>query len=231
MANEIIEGILEAIRLIFTFDPEVWGIIEVSFRVSLISTFLAALVALPIGSFIGLRKFKGKRGVTNLINTFMGFPPVVMGLIIYLLLSRNGPFGTLGLLYSTTAMIIAQFLLAVPIIMGTAKAAIESVNPALKETVLSLGANERQLWWELIKHSKKSIIAGFLVAFGQAISEVGAVMIVGGNIRWETRTFTTSIVLQTRMGEFGMAIALGVILIFIAFIVNYGFTRLQTKVD
>ncbi|MCK4369459.1 MAG: ABC transporter permease [Candidatus Lokiarchaeota archaeon] len=228
MANEIIEGILEAIRLIFTFDPEVWGIIEVSFRVSLTSTFLAALVALPIGSFIGLRLFKGKKVLTNLINTFMGFPPVVMGLIVYLLLSRNGPFGTLGLLYSTTAMIVAQFLLAVPIIMGTAKAAIESVDPALKETVLSLGANERQLWWELIKHSKKSIIAGFLVAFGQAISEVGAVMIVGGNIRWETRTFTTSIVLQTRMGEFGMAIALGVILITIAFIVNYGFTRLQT---
>ncbi len=231
MANEIIEGILEAIRLIFTFDPEVWGIIEVSFRVSLTSTFLAALVALPIGSFIGLRLFKGKKMLTNLINTFMGFPPVVMGLIVYLLLSRNGPFGTLGLLYSTTAMIVAQFLLAVPIIMGTAKAAIESVNPALKETILSLGANERQLWWELIKHSKKSIIAGFLVAFGQAISEVGAVMIVGGNIRWETRTFTTSIVLQTRMGEFGMAIALGVILITIAFIVNYGLTRLQTGAD
>ena len=231
MAKDIIEGILEAIRLIFTFDPEVWGIIEVSFRVSLTSTFLAALVALPIGSFIGLRVFKGKKVLTNLINTFMGFPPVVMGLIVYLLLSRNGPFGTLGLLYSTTAMIVAQFLLAVPIIMGTAKAAIESVDPALKETVLSLGANERQLWWELIKHSKKSIIAGFLVAFGQAISEVGAVMIVGGNIRWETRTFTTSIVLQTRMGEFGMAIALGVILITIAFIVNYGFTRLQTGAD
>jgi len=231
MSNEIIEGILEGLRLIFTFDSEVWGVIEVSFRVSLTSTFLAALVALPIGSFIGLRTFKGKKEVTNLINTFMGFPPVVMGLVVYLLLSRTGPFGALGLLYSTSAMIIAQFLLAVPIIMGTAKAAIESVDPILKETVLSLGANERQLWWELIKHSKKSIIAGFLVAFGQAISEVGAVMIVGGNIRWETRTFTTSIVLQTRMGEFGMAIALGVILITIAFIVNYGLTRLQTRVD
>jgi tungstate transport system permease protein len=229
MANDIIEGILEALRLIFTLDPEVWGVISVSFRVSLTSTFLAALVALPIGSFIGLRQFKGKKEISNLINTFMGFPPVVMGLIVYLLLSRNGPFGPLGLLYSTTAMIIAQFLLAVPIIMGTAKAAIESVDPTLKETVLSLGANERQLWWELIKHSKKSIIAGFLVAFGQAISEVGAVMIVGGNIRWETRTFTTSIVLQTRMGEFGMAIALGVILIITAFIVNYGLTRLQSR--
>ncbi len=231
MSNEIIEGILEAIRLIFTLDPEIWGIIAVSFRVSLTSTFLAALVALPIGTFIGLREFKGKRELTNLINTFMGFPPVVMGLIVYLLLSRTGLFGALGLLYSTTAMIIAQFLLAVPIIMGTTKAAIESVDPTLKETILSLGANERQLWWELIKHSKKSIIAGFLVAFGQAISEVGAVMIVGGNIRWETRTFTTSIVLETRMGEFGMAIALGAILIIISFIVNYGLTRLQSRAD
>ncbi|MFW9773408.1 MAG: ABC transporter permease [Candidatus Thorarchaeota archaeon] len=231
MANEIIEGILEAIRLIFTFDPEVWGIIGVSFRVSLTSTFLAALVALPIGSFIGLREFKGKRSLTNLINTFMGFPPVVMGLIVYLLLSRTGPLGALGLLYSTTAMIFVQFLLAVPIIMGTAKAAIESVDPTLKETVLSLGANERQLWWELIKSSRRSIIAGFLVAFGQAISEVGAVIIVGGNIRWETRTFTTAIVLQTRMGEFGMAIALGIILLLIAFIINYGMTRLQSRAN
>jgi ABC-type tungstate transport system substrate-binding protein len=126
-------------------------------------------------------------------------------------------------------MIIAQFLLAVPIIIGTSKAAIESVDPVLKETILSLGANQRQLWWELIKHSRMSIIAGYLVAFGQAISEVGAVMIVGGNIRWETRTFTTSIVLQTRQGQFGMAIALGVILILVAFIVNYGLTRIQTK--
>jgi tungstate transport system permease protein len=231
MANDILEGILEALRLMFTFDPELWSVIGTSFRVSLTATFIAVLIALPIGSFIGLRKFRGKKGLTNLINTFMGFPPVVMGLIIYLLLSRNGPFGALGLLYSTTAMIIAQVLLAIPIVMGTAKAAIESIDPALKETVLSLGANERQLWWELIKQSKKSIIAGILVAFGQAISEVGAVMIVGGNIRWETRTFTTSIVLQTRMGEFGMAIALGVILIATSFIVNYGMTRLQSRTD
>ena len=227
MSNEIIEGIFEALYLIFTLNPEIWSVIEVSFRVSLISTFLAALVSLPIGSFIGLREFRGKRFLSNLINTFMGFPPVVMGLIVFLLLSTGGIFGSLGLLYSTSAMIIAQFLLAVPIIIGTGKAAIESVDPALKETVLSLGANEQQLWWELIKHSKKSIIAGFLVAFGQAISEVGAVMIVGGNIRWATRTFTTSIVLHTRMGEFGMAIALGIILVSIAFILNYGLTRLQ----
>ena len=159
----------------------------------------------------------------------MGFPPVVMGLIVYLLLSNSGPFGSLNLLYTPSAMIIAQLFLAIPIIIGTTKAALESVNTNLKETILSLGANERQLWWEMIKEAKKSIIAGVLVAFGQAISEVGAVMIVGGNIRWNTRTFTTSIVLQTRMGEFGQAIALGAILLLITFILNYALTRLQVK--
>ncbi len=229
MANEIIDGILEALRLMFSFNPEIWNIIFTSIRVSLTSTILAALIALPIGSFIGLRNFRGKKTISNFINTFMGFPPVVMGLFVYLLLSKNGIFGELGLLYSTTAMIVAQVLLAIPIVMGTTKAAIESVDPDLKETIISFGASESQLWWEMIKDSKKSIIAGFLVAFGQAISEVGAVMIVGGNLRWETRTFTTAIVLQTRMGEFGMAIALGVILISLTFILNYTLTRIQAK--
>ena len=229
MANEIIDGIIQAFVLIFTFDQEIWEIIGLSIRVSGTATFIAALISLPIGSYLALREFRGKKTLTNLINTFMGFPPVVMGLIIFIILSRSGPAGPLGLLYTTTAMIIVQLILAIPIIIGTTKAAIESVDPALKETVLSLGSKEIQLWWELIKESKKSIIAGILIAFGQAISEVGAVIIVGGNIRWHTRTFTTAIVYQTRMGEFGMAIALGLILIIITFILNYILTHLQSK--
>ena len=231
MANEIVEGFFQAFVLIFTFDQEIWEIIFLSIRVSGSATFLATIIALPIGSYLALREFRGKKTVSNFINTFMGFPPVVMGLIIFLLLSRSGPAGSAGLLYTVTAMIIAQFFLAVPIIIGTTKAAIESVDPALKETVQSLGCTEGQLWWELIKESKKSIIAGIMIAFGQAISEVGAVIIVGGNIRWHTRTFTTAIVLQTRMGEFGMAIALGMILIIITFILNYTLTHLQSKND
>jgi tungstate transport system permease protein len=229
MANEIIDGIIEAIILIFTFNEEVWFIIGLSIRVSGTAIFFASLIGLPIGSYISLRNFKGKKFFTNIINTFMGFPPVVMGLFIFLFLSRSGPFGFFGLLYTSTAMIIAQLFLAIPIITGTSKAAIESVDPALKETLISLGSDEFQLWWELIKESKKSIIAGILVAFGQAISEVGAVIIVGGNIRWHTRTFTTAIVLQTRMGEFGKAIALGLILISITFLINYILTHLQEK--
>ena len=231
MGDPIIEGFIEAFVLIFTFDEEIWGIIFLSIRVSATATLLATLIGIPIGSYLGLREFRGKKTLSNLLNTFMGFPPVVMGLIIFLLLSRSGPMGGLGLLYTVGAMIIAQLFLAIPIIIGTSKAAIESIDPALKETVLSLGSKERQLWWELIKESKKSVIAGILIAFGQAISEVGAVMIVGGNIRWHTRTFTTAIVLQTRMGEFGMAIALGLVLIIIAFILNYTLTHLQSKED
>lgn len=227
MVNEILQGIIEALILIFTFDPEVWNVILLSLRVSGTAILIATIISLPISSYMALRNFPGKKFLTNLINTFMGFPPVVMGLIIFLLLSKSGPFGFLGLLYSPTAMIIAQLFLAIPIIIGTTKAALESVDPNIKETILSLGSTETQLWWELIKESKRSIIAGILVAFGQAISEVGAVMIVGGNIRWYTRTFTTAIVLQTRMGEFGMAIALGLLLIAITFLINYALTYLQ----
>ncbi|MHA1283107.1 MAG: ABC transporter permease [Promethearchaeota archaeon] len=226
--NELIEGIIQAFFLIFTFDPEIWGIVFLSLRVSGIAVFFASVIGIPIGSFLALREFRGKKALTNLINTFMGFPPVVMGLIIFLLLSRSGPFGTFGLLYTTTAMIIAQFSLAVPIIIGTSKAALESVNQDIKETIIALGSSEMQLWIELIKEGRKSVIAGVLVAFGQAISEVGAVMIVGGNIRWHTRVFTTAIVLQTRMGEFGMAIALGIFLLLIAFAINYTLTHLQS---
>ncbi|MHA1803993.1 MAG: ABC transporter permease [Promethearchaeota archaeon] len=231
MKNEIIQGIIQAIMLIIMFDREIWFTVILSIGVSGTATFIASMIGLPIGSLMGLRDFWGKKSITNLLNTFMGFPPVIMGLFVFLLLSKNGPLGSLGLLYTPTAMIIAQLLLAIPIIAGTTKAAIESVDPVLKETILSLGATEIELWWELIKDSKRSIIAGILVAFGQAISEVGAVMIVGGNIRWHTRVFTTSIVYQTQMGEFGMAIALGFILISVAFILNYTLTYLQSKED
>jgi len=231
MADEFIEGFIEAFVLIFSFDEEIWEIIFLSIRVSGTAVILASIIGLPLGSYLGLREFRGKKPLSNLLNTFMGFPPVVMGLIIFLMLSRSGPLGGLGILYTTIAMIIAQLFLAIPIVIGTSKAAIESVDPALRETIMSFGCRERQLWWELIKESKKSIIAGILIAFGQAISEVGAVMIVGGNIRWHTRTFTTAIVLQTRMGEFGMAIALGMVLILITFILNYTLTHLQSKKD
>ncbi|MFX1385436.1 MAG: ABC transporter permease, partial [Promethearchaeota archaeon] len=129
MADELIEGFIEAFILIFTFDEEIWDIIFLSIRVSGTATILAAVIGLPLGSYLGLREFRGKKPLSNLLNTFMGFPPVVMGLIIFLLLSRSGPLGSLGILYTAIAMIIAQLFLAIPIVIGTSKAAIESVDP------------------------------------------------------------------------------------------------------
>ncbi|GAB4309025.1 MAG: ABC transporter permease [Promethearchaeota archaeon] len=225
----IFDGFAEAFRLLFTFDAEVWGIVLLSVRVSGTAVALASLLGIPAGTLVGLSSFRGKTMLKNLINTFMGFPPVVMGLLLFLLLSKSGPLGSMGLLYTQTAMMVAQFLLAVPIVAGTSIAAVESVSPDLKETVLSLGASKSQLWWQVVREGRRSVVAGVLVAFGQAISEVGAVMIVGGNIRWHTRTFTTAIVLQTRLGEFGMAIALGVTLLTVTFLINIWLTRLQAE--
>jgi len=227
--TDLIEDIIEGFKLLFSGNRELWSIIFLSLRVSGTAVLFASIFALPVGSYLGLKEFRGKKFVSNLINTFMGFPPVVMGLLLYLLFSRSGPLGSLNLLYTSMAMILAQLFLAFPILVGTVKAAIESLPLDLKEIIVSFGANQYQLWFECIKESKKSIIAGILIAFGQSISEVGAVMVVGGDIRWQTRVFTTAIVQNTRIGEFGMAIALGIILLTISFLINYFLTHLQQK--
>jgi tungstate transport system permease protein len=221
------EALAEALYLIFSLDPEVWGIMILSIRVSGTATFLATCVGIPLGMFLGLRVYIGRRIVNNLVNTAMGLPPVVIGLYVFLALSRSGPLGFLSLLYTPTAMIIAQWILATPIITGITMAAVRSVKYKYRDTALSLGATESQLWLTILKEARISIMAGICVAFGQAISEVGAIMIVGGNIRFSTRAMTTAIVLQTRMGIFSMAIALGIILIGLAFLVNLIFTTLQ----
>jgi len=221
------EALVEALYLIFSLDSEVWGIMLLSLRVSGTATFLAACCGIPLGMFLGLRVYVGKRIINNLVNTFMGLPPVVIGLFVFLAISRSGPMGFLGLLYTPTAMIIAQWILATPIITGITMAAVRSVHGKYRDTAMSLGATEWQLWFTILKEARISILAGLCVAFGQAISEVGAIMIVGGNIRFNTRAMTTAIVLQTRMGLFGMAIALGLILIVLAFLVNLIFTMLQ----
>ena len=221
------EALSEALALIFSGDAEVWGIMLLSLRVSGTATFLAACCGIPLGMFLGLRIYIGRRIINNFVNTAMGLPPVVIGLFVFLALSRSGPMGFLSLLYTPTAMIIAQWILAAPIITGITMAAVRSVKFKYSDTALSLGATESQLWFTILKEARISILAGICVAFGQAISEVGAIMIVGGNIRFSTRAMTTAIVLQTRMGIFGMAIALGIILIALAFLVNIVFTTLQ----
>jgi len=227
--NEIIEGLFKAIQLILSLDPEVLNITLLSLRVSGTAVILASIVGLPTGTLLGLYNFKGKQIVTNLVNTMTGLPPVVVGLFVFLLLSRSGPLGPLGLLYTPLAMIIAQFILATPIVTGITMAAVSNVDRAVKETAISLGATESQLIWTILKETRTSILSGIIVAFGQVLSEVGAIMIVGGNIRWHTRALTTAIVLETRRGEFALSIALGLILISLAFIINMVLTYLQRK--
>jgi len=208
---------------------EVVNITALSFRVSGLAIAFAALLAIPLGSLLGLLDFRGKRALVTLINTLMGLPPVVVGLILYLTLSRSGALGPLDLLYTPTAMIIAQFIMAIPIIMGLSYSAISAVPKSLVERTISLGATRSQLVMAIIREAKVGILASIVAAFGGAISEVGAIMLVGGNIRYFTRALTTAIVLYTNMGEFGMAITLGLILLAMSFMINLFLTYLQMK--
>lgn len=208
---------------------EVLNITALSFRVTGLAVAFAALLAIPLGSLLGLWDFRGKRVLVTLINTLMGLPPVVVGLMLYLVLSRSGVLGPLDLLYTPTAMIIAQFIMAIPIILGLSYSAISAVPQRLVERTISLGATQRQLIMAIIGEARVGILASIVAAFGGAISEVGAIMLVGGNIRYFTRALTTAIVLYTDMGEFGMAITLGLILLVTSFVINLFLTYLQTK--
>lgn len=214
--------------LIF-LDSEILGITLLSFQVSCTAVLLASIFALPIGTVLGLKDFRGKQVILTLVNTLMGLPPVVVGLILYLLLSNMGPLGPLSLLYTPTAMILAQFVLAVPIIIGLTYSAIADVSEKIVEQTLSLGATKRQLILIMFKEARMGILTSIIAAFGRAVSEVGAIMIVGGNIRYFTRTLTTAIVLYTSMGEFETAIVLGTILLITSFTINLFLTYLQTR--
>jgi len=220
-----------------TFWEEVLNITLLSLRVSGTAVSIGALVGIPIGVFLGLKQFKGKQALIRFIdimlkttvNTFMGLPPVVVGLIVYLLLTTSGPLGWLGLIYTPTAMIITQLIEVIPIIIGLTMSAVTSVEKMVRERALSLGATEAQAAWLVLREARIGVLSSIITAFGAAISEVGGIMITGGNIRWWTRTLTTAIVIETELGEFAMALTLGAILLSIAFIVNLALTILQLK--
>jgi tungstate transport system permease protein len=223
----IIDGLMQAIALITSFDPELISITTLSLQVSGTAVLLAAVVGIPLGVLIALNEFPFKRTVRNIINTLMGLPPVVAGLFVFLMLSRAGPLGTFGLLFTPTAMIIAQFILVTPIITGLSISAATAVDRSVIETSVSLGARRRETMLLVVNESRQALITAVIAGFGRAIAEVGAVMIVGGDIRWSTRVLTTSIVLDTRIGDFSMAIALGLILLAISFTINIIVSRLQ----
>jgi tungstate transport system permease protein len=209
-------------------------IILLSLQVSGIALLFSTLVGIPLGAFMGLKRFSGRRIVTALLYTGMGFPPVVIGLFVYLLLSRSSPIGQLNLafmpkLFTPGAMILAQTIIAFPLVAGFTMAAVMGVDPQLRLQVLSLGATQSQVAWAVLRQARVGVIAAIVAGFGSIISEVGAVMLVGGNIEGRTRVMTTAIVLETRKGDFELAIMLGIVLLAITFITNLAILRLQGK--
>ncbi|PZP58931.1 MAG: ABC transporter permease [Azospira oryzae] len=210
----------EALRLIASADAELAQIVMLSLRVSLTAVALAALIGLPLGAAVAVAKFPGRKAVTVILNALMGMPPVIVGLLVYLLLSRAGPLGTLGLLFTPTAMVIAQTVLVAPIIAALARQAVEDAWREYAEQLKSLGAGPVQSAFTLLWDSRFSLLTAILAGFGRAAAEVGAVMIVGGNIEGVTRVMTTAIALETSKGNLPLALGLGIILIAIVLTLN-----------
>ncbi len=225
--DEITNGIAQALRLILSGDAALFEIIWLSLRVTGAALLLAMVVGVPLGAALGLSRIRARGFITVLLYTGMGLPPVVVGLFVYLVLSRSGPLGSLGWLFTPSAMIVAQFIIALPLTAGLTMTAVQGVDPALRLQARALGATRVQEVWTVLTEARIGVVAALVAAFGSIISEVGAVMLVGGNIEGKTRVLTTAIVLDTRTGEFALAIALGLILLTIAFCVNGAMLLLQ----
>lgn len=225
----ILEGIRQAFELILGGDVEVWQITLLSLQVSLSATAISLLVGMPLGTWMALQRFRGRDFSLSLVNTGMALPPVVVGLWVSIFLWRSGPLGDMRLIYTPAAMVIAQTIIALPVVLGLTVAALQQLDPRLRLQLLGLGASRFQMVWALWREARLPLLAALMAGFGSVISEVGASMMVGGNIRGQTRVLTTAIVLETGKGEFALAIALGFILLLIAFLVNLGLTKIQQR--
>jgi len=223
------QGLVEAIRLLLSGDREVMEVVLRTLHVSGTATVIGMIIGLPVGTFIALTSFPGRRLVVSMINLGMGLPPVVVGLWVSLLLSRYGPLGLLGLLYTPTAMIIAQVIIATPIITGFTIAAIQSLNPKIRLQILALGASRFQLLWLLLREARLGLLAAIIAGFGGAISEVGASMMVGGNLKGSTMVLTTATVLAVNKGGYELATALSIILLILAFGITAALTAGQQR--
>ncbi len=215
-------------------DPAVVEIVLLSLRVSGVALFFSAMIGIPLGALLGLTRFIGRRLVVALLYTGMGFPPVVVGLFVYMMLSRSGPLGRLAWswipsLFTPGAMVVAQCIISFPLVAGFTMAAVMGVDPQLRQQVLALGATPWQAALTLLIEARLGVLVSIIAGFGSIISEVGAVMMVGGNIEHSTRVLTTAIVLETNKGQFSLAIALGVILLGMAFLANVLVLRLQGR--
>jgi tungstate transport system permease protein len=223
------QGILKAFDLIFGFDTEVWSITWLSVQISGCATLVSLMLGMPLGIALARSRFPGRSVAVALINTGMGLPPVVVGLFISIFLWRSGPLGFLELIYTPTAMIVAQVVIAFPIVAGLTMATFQTLNPNLSLQLMGIGASKSQLLWLLCKEARLPLLAAVMAGFGGVISEVGASMMVGGNIRGQTRVLTTATVLETGKGNFDVAIALGLILLGLTFIINFILTRIQQR--
>ncbi|MFP4564431.1 MAG: ABC transporter permease [Spirochaetia bacterium] len=212
---------IRAMELLFSGEREVYFIAFTSIKFSLISTVISAVLAVPLGVLLALKNFFAKRGVIIVLNSLMALPTVVIGLFVYSFLSRSGSLGHLGILFTPTAIVIGQSVLILPIISSMVYSGLSKLDPRLRETLVTLGASSKNIFVMILKEGKTAILSAILAGFGRVIGEVGISMMLGGNIRWYTRTITTTIALETSKGEFELALALGVILIILALLINF----------
>ena len=225
----LVEGIGKAFSLIFSLDPEVLRVTLLSLRISGTATLISVVLGVAAGTALALSRFTGRGFLVSLVNTSMGLPPVVVGLFVSLMIWRSGPFGFLEIIYTPAAMIIAQAVLAFPIVTGITLAAIQQIPPGFRLQVRALGATRMQMVWVLVKEARLPLLAAVMAGFGGAISEIGASLMVGGNIKGQTRVLTTAIVMETSRGNFELAIALGIILFLLALGVTLILTYVQQR--
>jgi tungstate transport system permease protein len=226
----LVDGIRRAIGLVLSGDREVLAILWLSLQVSGTATALALLLGVPAGAALALLRFPGRTLVVSAVNTGMGLPPVVVGLFVTLLLWRSGPLGAFEILYTPTAIVVAQAVIAAPIVTGITLAAVQNVPAAFRLQLLGLGASRAQMVWWVLKEARLPMLAAVMAGFGGVISEIGASLMVGGNIKGQTRTLTTAMVLEAGKGDFDVAIALAILLLALIFLVNWLLTRLQQEV-
>ena len=228
--DSISQGVIEAFRLVVTLDPDLYEIMGLSLRVTLTAVVLAAAIGLPLGAWLAVNRFRYRRVTIALLNALMGLPPVVVGLFLYMLLSRAGPLGVLGLLFTPTAMIIAQAIIITPLIASITHQAIRDLWAEYHDLLISLNTTRAQRIRALLWDGRRALLTATLAGFGRAIGEVGAIMIVGGSIEHSTRVMTTAIALETSKGNFAFALGLGIVLIGLAILVNlliHGLTRTE----
>ena len=210
-------------------DSEIWQVTVLSLQVSTLATAISLLIGLPLGTWLALGNFSGRSLLLSVVNTGMALPPVVVGLVVAMTLWRSGPLGDLKLIYTPAAIVIAQTVIAAPVVTGLTAAALAALDPRLEQQLLGLGASRLQMVWYLWREARLPLLAALMAGFGSVISEVGASMMVGGNIRGQTRVLTTSIVMETSKGEFQQAIALSALLLIITYLVNLALTWIQQQ--